>query len=610
MKRMSFLQTLIFIFLCSSFSFSKIHYVSNDGSINGNGSLTNPFNRISTAYNAAVLNGQNEVIKLMPGNYYESEILIFNNKKITISGYGDQSIINNNIIVKSDMSFANLYIQGSFSNESFVVFDNVKCDDTCIDVESITGTWRGKENEMHINFLSDPKDDLEVVNYLTLSNYVTEADLATKDNINTEIAARETADSQLSADIISATNGVINTVKRNYVDKSGDIMTGTLNINNNSIIQSNGNIGIGTINPQAKLDINMTKNGNALRLLGLNKDFKLHLGHDGNIVGYYWLYKGSGSGNNNVLELWTQNVHNPDKQVYKIYQDGNIGFLQNVGIGTTSPKAKLDVNGKIKSTQTVSGDSGDTVTTKTYVDNKKFSSANISIGAITETKIACGAVTVDKLNQDIDDKYLNADGGDTITSGSLTFSNAYGNGIVFKKDGNKHVISTDGGNFNFLTSQIDQNGNCGYWWRMKNPAENNGNYYHALWLTRRQAYSNYTHNTALRLFHPLLMNDEQIHFLADPADPQDAATKSYVDNAVMNNNFSNRSARVTIAKDVDFVQVMDSRINTNSIIMVTPESAHDEGFYQYWVEPGNGSFNVYREPTNSEWKFNFFITKF
>jgi len=87
-------------------------------------------------------------------------------------------------------------------------------------------------------------------------------------------------------------------------------------------------------------------------------------------------------------------------------------------------------------------------------------------------------------------------------------------------------------------------------------------------------------------------------------------TKSYVDNVVMNNSFSNRSARVTIAEDVDYVQVMDNRINTNSIIVVTPESAHDEGFYQYWVEPGTGYFNVYREPTNSDWKFNFFISKF
>ena len=91
---------------------------------------------------------------------------------------------------------------------------------------------------------------------------------------------------------------------------------------------------------------------------------------------------------------------------------------------------------------------------------------------------------------------------------------------------------------------------------------------------------------------------------------KNTVTKTYVDNTVINCSFSNRSARVTIAKNADYVQVMDNRITTSSIILVTPESPHDEGFYQYWVEPGSGWFKVYREPTNSKWTFNFFISKF
>ena len=87
-------------------------------------------------------------------------------------------------------------------------------------------------------------------------------------------------------------------------------------------------------------------------------------------------------------------------------------------------------------------------------------------------------------------------------------------------------------------------------------------------------------------------------------------TKTFVKSTVANCSFSNRSARVTIAKDADYVQVMDNRITTSSIILVTPESPHDEGFYQYRVEPGAGWFKVYREPTNSKWTFNFFISKF
>ena len=92
---------------------------------------------------------------------------------------------------------------------------------------------------------------------------------------------------------------------------------------------------------------------------------------------------------------------------------------------------------------------------------------------------------------------------------------------------------------------------------------------------------------------------------------KDTTTKSYVYNAVANFSFSNRSARVTLAKDVDYVQVMDSRITTSSIILVTPESPHDEGFYQYWVEPENGSFTVNIEPASADlWTFNFFISRY
>ena len=241
MKRISFLQ--IFLFLYSTFSLAQIHYISNQGSSDGNGSLTNPFNKISTAYAAAVSNGQNEVIKLMPGNYYETNILIFDNGNITISGYGDQSVISNNIIVKANMSFVDLQINGgSFSNEAFVIFNNVKCGDSNIDVESISGTWRGSGDEMHINFLSDPNDDLEVVNYLTLSNYVAEAGLMTENNLNIETTARETADNLLSADIISMANETMETISGEYLKLDGGTLYGDLILENNVAIRGKDDI--------------------------------------------------------------------------------------------------------------------------------------------------------------------------------------------------------------------------------------------------------------------------------------------------------------------------------------------------------------------------------
>jgi len=174
MKKLSLL--LIFLFLCiySSFSLAKIHYVSNDGSSAGDGSLTNPYSKISTAYNAAVSNGQNEVIKLLPGIHTETNTLVFDYNNITISGYGDQSIISNNIIVKSKISFADLYIQGTFSNENYTAFNfnNVKCSDNTIDVEAISGQWRGGNDKMHINYLSDPSNALDAVNLESMNTYV------------------------------------------------------------------------------------------------------------------------------------------------------------------------------------------------------------------------------------------------------------------------------------------------------------------------------------------------------------------------------------------------------------------------------------------------------
>ncbi len=116
---------------------------------------------------------------------------------------------------------------------------------------------------------------------------------------------------------------------KSSVESSGNLkITGT----GDHYIAS-GNIGIGTTSPGSKLDIKRTSSGKALQLLGENLDVDFHIGHDGNISGFYWRYKGSQSGNNNDLQLWTNNVTSADKQVYNIHQDGNIKFLQKVSIG-------------------------------------------------------------------------------------------------------------------------------------------------------------------------------------------------------------------------------------------------------------------------------------
>ena len=69
--------------------------------------------------------------------------------------------------------------------------------------------------------------------------------------------------------------------------------------------------------------------------------------------------------------------------------------------------------------------------------------------------------------------------------------------------------------------------------------------------------------------------------------------------------------RITLTANTDFVEIMYDRIRPSSLILVTPESPHSEGFYQYWVVPTNGLFRVHIMPRSEWlWTFNFFIVRF
>jgi hypothetical protein len=122
-----------------------------------------------------------------------------------------------------------------------------------------------------------------------------------------------------------------------------------------------GNVGIGTTNPEYKLDfgtqsvstIRMVSenNGTAIRIGAGNNDINL-LRVDASTTGntddaYYGFslrYMGSRIGNDNSLSVFSDNQQGTQVEALTIIQDGN------VGIGTNDPGAKLEVNGTAKVT--------------------------------------------------------------------------------------------------------------------------------------------------------------------------------------------------------------------------------------------------------------------
>lgn len=102
-------------------------------------------------------------------------------------------------------------------------------------------------------------------------------------------------------------------------------------------LTGSGNLGLGTTAPNAKIDVNLgVTSGRGLQLIGTNLDVDFYIGHDGVNYGYYWRYLGTGSGNENVLQLWSDNLKEEDKKVYEVKQDGNIFFQNKVAVGTAT----------------------------------------------------------------------------------------------------------------------------------------------------------------------------------------------------------------------------------------------------------------------------------
>ena len=185
-----------------------------------------------------------------------------------------------------------------------------------------------------------------------------------------------------------ASGNVTGSGSSNYIPK----WTGAHTLGN-SIIYDNGNVGIGTTSPSAKLDVAGTSefNGNMSLtnhdITGVNA---FHINDPGDQEGIIW------DGSQAKIFVSPLNSGNSDGYL-RLINDGGIVFEAsgednenmiitssgNVGIGTTSPKAKLDVNGYI-------------VMRTTVVKNHGFEAGNYSYWTKTNGCLSPGVVQSNK----------------------------------------------------------------------------------------------------------------------------------------------------------------------------------------------------------------------
>ena len=158
------------------------------------------------------------------------------------------------------------------------------------------------------------------------------------------------------------------------------IPAGNADVNTVLAINSNGNVGIGTTNPQALLTLNGGSNAN-------NGQIRMDSGGNFSGISFYNLSTGDtvNSRNWQMASNWISFGHftilrsetyngNPRTHALDINKDGD------VGIGTTTPESKLEVNGAIST-----GNGG--IRWKTYVGTLTSPGSTFFLHGVDKTKV-------------------------------------------------------------------------------------------------------------------------------------------------------------------------------------------------------------------------------
>lgn len=150
----------------------------------------------------------------------------------------------------------------------------------------------------------------------------------------------------------------------------GTRWSGVDNYNRLTINGGNGNVGIGTSNPLSRLHISSLTSGDAILRIEADTDnnnesdnSEIHFIQDGGLVTGFIGFEGNAGTKStgtiaNAFILGSEQSGRPIQFIHEDVVRMTIGSNGKVGIGTTSPSQKLDVNGSINASGTIysSGD--------------------------------------------------------------------------------------------------------------------------------------------------------------------------------------------------------------------------------------------------------------